>query len=197
MTHAPRIVLLVAIALVITGVSLTAGIKVKVQEDKTFDFTGLRTFAWKLDPNGTIKILQNTGDDPVQIRANLEPTVMAAVERELAKKGFTKATSGTPDLLLDYYLLVGPNIQSQYQGQFVGAVPAWGLPDFAMSATSYKAFEQGSLVVDVMSAREQQIVWRVVAEAGIDRQRTAAQREKLISDAATEMFKKFPPKFKK
>jgi len=197
MTHAPRVPLLVAMALVFTGVSLAAGIKIKTQEDKTFDFTELRTYAWHLDGPSPVKILQNTGDDPAQIRANLEPTVLAAVERELAKKGFTKATSGTPDLYLDYYLLVGPGFSSQYQGQFVGAIPEWGLPDFAMSATSYKAFEQGSLIIDVMSAKMQQIVWRVVAEAEIDRQRAPDQRAKIISDAVTAMLKKFPPKFKK
>jgi len=196
MTQRPRVAPLVALALVIAAASLGAGIKVKTQEDKTFNFTGLRTYAWQLDKVSTVKMLQNTDDDPAKIRASIEPTVLEAADRELAKKGFTKATSGTPDLYLDYYLLVGPGSSSQYQGQFVGAVPAWGLPDFAMSTSSFNAFEQGSLIIDVISAKEQQIVWRVVAEAEIDRQRTPAQRNKLISDAVTAMLKKFPPRFK-
>ena len=196
MTHAPRVALAVPLVVVLAGVSLAAGIKIKTQEDKTFNFAGLRTYAWKLEGAAQIKILQNTGDDPQQISAALEPVVVAAVDKELAKKGFTKVTSGEPDLFVDYYALIGPNISSQYQGQFVGAIPEWGLPDFAMSTTSFKAYEQGSLIIDVISAKQQQIVWRVVGEAELDRQRAPAKRAQLISDAIVAMLKKFPPKFK-
>ena len=33
---------------------------------------------------------------------------------------------------------------AQYRGQFVGAVPPWGLPDFAQTTTSFKIREMGS-----------------------------------------------------
>jgi hypothetical protein len=197
MTHAPRVALAVSLALALGGASLAAGIKIKTQEDKTFNFAGLKTYAWKLEGASQIKILQNTDENPEQIRAVLEPVVVAAVDQELAKKGFTKATSGTPDLYVDYYALMGPNISSQYQGQFVGAIPEWGLPDFVMSTTSYKAYEQGSLIIDVISAKQQQIVWRAIGEAEMDRQRSQAKRAQIVSDAIVAMLKKFPPKFKK
>ncbi len=196
MRHSTRVALAVSLALVVAGVSLAAGIKIKTQEDKTFNFAGLKTYAWKLEGAAQIKILQNTDDNPAKIAAALEPVVVAATDQELAKKGFTKVTTGTPDLYVDYYALIGPNISSQYQGQFVGAIPEWGLPDFVMSTSSFKAYEQGSLIIDVISAKQQQIVWRVVAEAELDRQRAPAKRAQLISDAIVQMLKKFPPKFK-
>ncbi len=196
MTHASRVALAVSLALVLAGASLAAGIKIKTQEDKTFNFAGLKTYAWKLEGASQIKILQNTDENPEQIRAILEPVVVAAVDQELAKKGFTKVTSGTPDLYVDYYALMGPKISSQYQGQFVGAIPEWGLPDFVMSASSYKAYEQGSLIIDVISAKQQQIVWRAIGEAEMDRQRSQAKRVQIVSDAIVAMLKKFPPKFK-
>jgi len=119
------------------------------------------------------------------------------VDQELAKKGFTRVASGQPDLYLDYYLLVGPNASSQFQGQFVGAVPAWGLPDFAMSTTKLTVFEQGSLILDVVSPTAKSTVWRGSADTEVDRRRTPAQRAALITDAVVRMLKKFPPKFKK
>jgi hypothetical protein len=197
MKHATNLALIATLALVVGGAVLVAGIKVKIQEDKTFNFAGLRTYAWHLDGASQIKILQNTDDNPEQIRQNLEPIILPAVDQELAKRGFTKVSSGQPDLLVDYYLLIGPGVTSQYQGQFVGAIPEWGLPDFAMSTSSFKAYEQGSLIIDVISAKDQQIVWRAVAAAEIDRNRTPAQRAKIITDAVGQMLKKFPPKFKK
>jgi hypothetical protein len=197
MKHAKNFALIATLAVVVGGAVLVAGIKVKVQEDKTFNFAGLRTYAWHLEGASQIKMLQNTDDNPEQIRQMLEPIILPAVDQELAKKGFALASSGQPDLYVDYYLLIGPGVTSQYQGQFVGAIPEWGLPDFAMSTSSFKAYEQGSIIIDVISAKDQQIVWRAVAAAEIDRNRTKAQRSKIITDAVGEMLKKFPPKFKK
>ncbi len=182
---------------VVFAVPLVAGIRVDVKSDKTFNFAGLRTYVWRLEGANPVKMLQNTADDPEQIRKNLEPPILAAVDRMLSKKGFSRVSSGLPDLYLDYYVLIGPGVSSQYQGQFVGAVPAWGLPDFVMSTTSLTIYEQGSLIVDVVSVKEEKVVWRGAADAKVDRSRTAAERESLVNDAVGRMLEKFPPKFKK
>ena len=197
MSHVRKLALGASLAIVLAGVPLAAGVKVKVQEDKTFNFAGLRTYAWRLEGASPIKMLQNSADDPVRIRQDLEPIILAAVDQELAKKGFTRVASGQPDLYLDYYLLVGPNASSQFQGQFVGAVPAWGLPDFAMSTSALKVFEQGTLVIDIVSVTQKHTVWRAKAAAEIDRRRTFEERAKVIDEAVAKMFEKFPPKFKK
>jgi len=195
--HARRLSLAVLLALVCAGIPLVARAKVKVQEDKTFDFTGLRTYTWRLEGANPIKLLQSTADDPVEIRKVFEPMILAAVDQELAQKGFTKVSSGEADLYLDYYVLIGPGMTSQYQGQFVGAVPAWGLPDFAMSTTSLSIYEQGSILIDVNSTKLRQLVWRASADAKVDRSRTQAQRVALVNGVIKDMLKKFPPKFKK
>jgi len=198
MSHARRVVLGVTLAVVLAGIPLLAGgVKVKVLEDKRFDFTGLRTYAWRLDDVQPVKVLQNTMDDPVQIRRTFEPMILQAVDKELANKGFSRVSSGQPDLYLDYYLLVGPGVSSQFQGQFIGAVPEWGLPDFMMSTTSLKVYEQGAFIVDVVSPKEARVVWRGSADAKVDRTRKPAERESIIAEAAAKMLKKFPPKFKK
>jgi len=197
MTHARKLAFGVALAVVLASVPLVAGMKVKVQYDKAFNFEGLKTYAWRLDGANPIKMLENTQDNPEQLRKNLEPMVLEAADRELAKKGFKRVTSGQPDLYLDYYLLIGPGVSSQYQGQFIGAVPAWGLPDFVMSTTALTIFEQGSLIIDVVSIAQKQTVWRGAADAKVDRRRTQDERAGVIGDAVAEMFKKFPPKFKK
>jgi hypothetical protein len=196
MTHARTLALGLMLAVALGAASLDAGVKITVKQDKTFNFEGLRTYAWRLDGAEPVKMLQNTVDDPVQIRKDIEPLILKAVDEALAKKGFTRVASD-PQLFLDYYLLVGPGVNSQYQGQFIGAVPAWGLPDFAMSTTSLTIYEQGSLILDVVSPKEKAVVWRGAADAKIDRNRTDAQRASLITDAANKMLAKFPPKFQK
>jgi hypothetical protein len=197
MRHARTLPLVVALAVALAAVPLVAGMKVTVQHDMEFNFEGLKTYAWRLDGANPVRILENSLDKPEEVRKNLEPVILAAVDGELAKKGLKRIESGQPDFYLDYYLLVGPNTESQYQGQFVGAVPAWGLPDFAMSTSALKVFEQGSLVVDIVSITQKHTVWRAKAAAEIDRRRTSTERAGVINEAARKMFEKFPPKLKK
>jgi len=194
MKHAGRLALIIALVTAIAGVAVTAKIKIKVQHDKSFSFVGLKTYAWHPDGAGDVKILENTSDDPAKIKEKLEPVLRQAVDQELAKRGMTLVASGTPDFYVNYYVLIGPASSSQYQGQFIGAVPAWGLPDFMMSTTALKAFEQGSVILDISSVSLKAVVWRAVAEAEIDRQRSDAERVKRIQDGVREMLKKFPPK---
>jgi hypothetical protein len=187
----------VAAVLPLAVAVVQAGMKVKVEFDKEYDFSKVRTFGWHPDGAGEVKLLMREGGDPEQIRARWEPTIKDAVEKEMAKRGLVPATSGVPDLYLNYYFLSGPNSEAQTRGQFIGAVPPWGVPDFEMTTTSLKIFEQGTLILDLIDGPKRQIVWRGIGEAQVDRQRTPAEREKRIRGAMAELLKKFPPKQKK
>ena len=182
--------------LALTTAVVHAGIKVKVEFDKEYDFSKVRTYGWHPDGAGEVKLLMREGGDPEQIRVRWEPTIKDAVEKEMAKRGLVPATSGVPDLYLNYYFLSGPNSESQYRGQFIGAIPPWGVPDFEMTTSSLKIFEQGTLILDLIDGPKRQIVWRGIGEAKVDRQRTPVEREKRIREAMAELLKKFPPKSK-
>jgi hypothetical protein len=197
MTHRWKQALALAAVLALGVAVVHAGVKVRAEFDKEYDFSKARTFGWHPDGAGEVKLLMREGGDPEQIRVRWEPTIKDAVEREMTKRGLAPATAGTPDLMMHYYFLSGPNSESQFRGQFVGAVPPWGLPDFAMTTTSFKIFEQGTLVLDFIDGPKRQIVWRGIAEAEVDRQRSPAEREKRLRDAVGELLKKYPPKAKK
>jgi hypothetical protein len=177
------------------SVVFAGGLKVNVKHDKTFNFAGLKTYSWRLEGANPVKLLQNTDHDPEKIRATMEPIVIAAVDQALAKQGLTRVPMGQSDLFIDYYVLIGPGVSSQYHGQFVGAIPEWGLPDFAMSTSALKIFPQGSLIIDILSAKQQMIVWRGSADAELDAKRTREQQVALINEAANKMLQKFPPKY--
>jgi len=196
MKQARMLALGALLAFVVAGVAFAAGIKVQVQHDKTFDFAGLKTYHWRLEGPNPVRLLQSTEHDPEQIRKNVEPPVLAAIDQALAKRGFKRVPPGESDLFIDYYVLVGPGVSAQTHGQFVGAIPEWGLPDFAMSTSALKIYMQGSLIVDIGSVERKSVVWRGYAEAELDAKRTQAQRVKVINDVAEKMLQKFPPKYK-
>ena len=185
------------IALLVMGVAVSAGVKTRASFDKEYDFTKPKTFGWHPDGAGEVKMLELSGDDPVKLLERFDPVFKDAIATELTRRGLVLATDGKPDIVVHYYVLIGPNSESQFRGQFVGAVPPWGLPDFAMTTTSFKVFEQGTVVLDLMDATRKEIVWRGVAEAQINREKSPAERDKRIRDGIAELLKKFPPKGKK
>jgi len=197
MTHRWKQALAIAAVLALAVAVVHAGVKVRAEFDKECDFSKARTFGWHPDGAGEVKLLMREGGDPEQIRKRWEPTIKDAVEKEMTQRGLVPATSGVPDLYLNYYFLSGPNSEAQTRGQFIGAVPPWGVPDFEMTTTSLKIFEQGTLMLDIIDGPKRQIVWRGIAEAEVDRQRTPVEREKRLREAVGELLKKYPPKAKK
>lgn len=169
-----------------------AGIKVKVQHAKSFDFAKVRTWSWHPDAAGDVKILQATPENPKQILAELDPTIRAAVEAELARRGLTAAAAPTTDLQVNYYVLIGPAFSTQQMGQFLAAVPEWGLPPFQGQTTSVEVYEQGTLVIDLASTALRSVIWRGSAQAKIDRDFKKPQRDARLRDAIARMFKKYP-----
>jgi hypothetical protein len=187
-------ILILALAV---SVVLSAKVKVAVLHDPEFDFRPMKTFAWHPDGAGEVKVLIKNSGDPEELRKLFEPVIRPAVEQELTKKGLTPAQGGPPDLYASYYVLITAGDSSQYMGQFISPTMEWGVPPFAGATQSLKIYEQGSLILDLSSPSLKSAVWRGVAKAEIDRQRSASQREARIREAVREMAKKYPPKPKK
>ena len=190
-------VLLTLAAAAVLAVPSGARVKVETAHDPAADFTPLRVWAWPADGPGQVKMALTKDDDPEPTRKRFEPTVMASVEEALGKKGFRKAGAGeSPDFLVAYFALISVSTSGQTLGQFLPGSVAWGLPPFEAVATSLKIYEQGSLVLDVMTP-DSKPMWRGVARAEVHRDRPDAERSKRIREAVFDLVDKFPPKQKK
>jgi hypothetical protein len=121
----------------------------------------------------------------------------------MTKKGLTVAASGTPDVQLHYYVLVTIASNGQFMGQFLPAVPYWGLPPFAPATTSLDVATQGSLVLDALLPGEKdrrRVVWRGMAQSTVEDGDADSVREARLKQASAELIKRFPrtpPKNKK
>jgi hypothetical protein len=101
-----------------------AKIKVKAEPDPTYDFSTVRTWAW--DAEGDVIMARTPTDDPVALKARLDPLIRKYVAAEMAKRGLAVATGAPPDVHLHYYVLVTVASSGQEMGQFLPAVPYWG-----------------------------------------------------------------------
>ena len=185
-------------ASLLLAVSAGAGSKVKVtvQKAKDFQFAGRHAYAWHPEEPVSVKFLQALGD-PEKFKAYYDPLTRPLIEQELAKRGFTKVAADQADFFVCYYVLIGPEATSQYQGQFIGAIPEWGLPDFVMATTALKVIDKGSIVVDVMSKELKATIWRGIAAAQINGRLNDTERMERVGKAFADMFKEFPPKDQK
>ncbi len=185
----PRVVsgLLLALALV---VAVDAKVKVRTEQDKTFDFRGVRTWAWHPSGSGDVKMAVTPDDNPAAVRERFAPVIEDAVTKELARRGIGQAAD--PQVFVNYYVLLSTNMSAQTMGQFVPTVPEWGLPPFSGATQSLRVFEQGSLLIDVTAAATRAIVWRGLAQAEIHRERTPAERDARLRAAIADLLKKLP-----
>jgi uncharacterized protein DUF4136 len=179
----------------LVAVTLSARIKVQSDFDPNADFSTLKTWAWPPDGPGQMKMALTKDDDPEVPRKRFEPVIVAAVEEAMAKKGFPKAAAGQqPDFLVAYFALISMNTNSQVMGQFIPGTMEWGIPPFEGRTQSLKIYEQGTLVLDVMSADGKKPIWRALARAELNRERADAERDKNLRGAVFDLVKEFPPK---
>jgi Domain of unknown function (DUF4136) len=171
-----------------------AGVKVQTQRDPKFDFSQLKTWSWNPSGPGDVKVWVTAESKSEPVKRKYEPVIMQAVEDELARRGLSRASGSPPDFSVTYYLLITVGTDAQHMGQFVPAVAQWGLPPFAPQTTALTMYPQGSLVLDIGSPDPSHVVWRAVAQAEIDLERTEAQRAVRIRNVVRDVVAKLPRK---
>ena len=186
--------LLCAVAIVLVA-TVEAKIKVRAEPDPEFDFATVKTWSWDADA-GDVIMARTPSDDPAALKARIDPMIRKFIEQEMTKKGLRAAAAGaTPDVFLHYYVLVTINATGQYAGQFLPAVPYWGLPPFNPGTTALDVATKGSLIVDALlpgAAGERKVVWRGLAESTVADDDPQPKRESRLREAAAELVKRFP-----
>jgi hypothetical protein len=109
---------------------------------------------------------------------------MGAVEKQLVLKGFRLLEGSSPDLRVHYHANVRQRIDVEATDRQYGY--------YAGDAEPRKVeFEQGTLVVDVIDARTNRLIWRGWAQDSVD----VDNRDRLhrqVDEGVARMFKYFP-----
>jgi len=170
--------------------SAVARVDVKIDFDKAFNFTSVRS--WRFDPagSGEVKMARTQKDDPDAVKAVAEPIIVDAVTKEMQLLKLQRADS--PDVIVRYFLLLTTNQTTQTMGQFLPGTVAWGLPPFEQTTQSLKLMNQGSLVIDL--AANGNVVWRGIAQAKLKFDADFKKREAVIREAVHDLLRRFPPK---
>jgi hypothetical protein len=174
--------------------ALVAGAKIEVQRNKTFNFATLKTWSWNPGKPGDVKVWLTAESKSEPVQRQYEPMIMKVVEEELARRGFTKASGTAPDFTVTYYVLITAASNSQQIGQFLPATTEWALPPFTAQTQAFHMYPLGTLVLDVGAPDADHVVWRAVAQAEVEIQKTDAAREARLRGIVKDVFGKLPRK---
>jgi hypothetical protein len=166
--------------------AIAAAQKTTYDFDKTASFAEFRTYAWK---DGTA-----TGNELIDKR------LVAAIETQLAAKGFVKNESN-PDVFVVYHMAFDEqkDISSFSSGPMYGGYGyGWG-GGWGTTTTDVRVREIliGTLAVDIIDAKKKQVAWRGLGSKEIDTQAKPEKRDQNINKAVEKIFKNYPPKVKK
>lgn len=191
-SRAPTALALIA-ALAVLATPLVARVKVRADVDKTFNFAAVKTWAWRADSPGEVKMTLTKDDDPEAVRKRYEPAIVQAVQDEMARRSLAMARDAAPDVRVAYFVLISAGTSAQEFGQFASWT-AWGLPPVAFGQTqSLRMLTQGTLLLDVMpEGKSDTPVWRGIAQAEIHGERSIEDRTKRIREAVRDLLKRLP-----
>jgi Domain of unknown function (DUF4136) len=178
-----RLVTVGMIALLLPATAMAQ--KVSYDYDKTASFATFKTYSHK---DGT-KVGQQLIDD----------RIVAAIDAELAAKGFTKVEAN-PDVFVVYHVAFDKQKDiSTYSSGYGGGYGAYGWGwggGMGTSTTQVRDILVGTLVVDLADAKKGQLAWRGMGVKEVDTQAKPEKRDKSISNAMKKIFKNYPPKEK-
>jgi len=148
---------------------------------RSADFVQYRTFEW-----GPADALP-TGDPRLDRDPFFQDHVQGAVEKGLAGKGFARVSSGTPDLLIHYHA----NISQRLDINRLDRERGYCYDDDCRVRTVEA--EAGTLVLDVVDARTNRLVWRGWAQHSVeDMLHDRDRMEEKINEAVTRMLEQLP-----
>jgi hypothetical protein len=150
---------LISIAIVAATTTYTPKYRVKVTADKRTDFSKIRSYTWQSSHPSAIK--------------EIDEEVVAAVERQLAGVGLTKASAGTGDVVATYASLTRTDVNVRAKPLSKDYRPEYGV---------------ATVIVYLLDPA----TLRPLLEMRADRKIEPAGIRATINNVVEEMFRQYP-----
>lgn len=159
-----------------------ATIKISSDFDRQADFLKYKTY----------QLSNDTQNLPIQ-QLNRD-RIIAAVENEMAAKGFSK--SDNPDIIVDVNI-TGKEIQTATAtttGGYGYGYREWGYGGgFSTTQINYDQYTEGTMIITFVDASAEKIVWQGTGTKTLVENASTEKREKNINYAVQQIFYKYPP----
>ncbi len=172
-----RIILLGLIGLMVLATGCSS-IRVNYDYDREEDFSRFKTFDF-LTPPVDIRV-----DELVMRR------IYSAIALDLKTKNLTRVMDD-PDLWVAVHMQVQDRIDVATWGYHYAPYYWYGYWGTGVSAYRY---EEGALIIDFVSAKDDELVWRGVGQGALPDRPTSDQIDNLVKYTVGKILHKFPPK---
>jgi hypothetical protein len=160
-------------ALLVVGLAIAsaaaASSRIAVEHDPATDFARYTTYAWK----------QGAPARRLETQKNIETTV----DQRLLDLGWVRV-SHSADAWVSTYLLVDRHTLAELANP-----TTWEFYTGSMSVDAYDV-GAGTLVVDIVDAATERVVWRGLVSGSVTG--TAVRNQRKLDKALRKMFKRFP-----
>jgi hypothetical protein len=156
-----------------------SGIDVSHDYDRNFHFAALKTWSW------SPKEMQTNGGQISRVSSLTHERIRSAVDHELSQKKYERVQPEAADFWVRHYAAIGQRIESD-SGY-----------DYGWYGQDLRVYDEGTVVIDVITAKDKRLVWRGTARGAIDPSLTPEEREKKVQEVVHEIMADFPPKSSK
>jgi hypothetical protein len=174
--------LLVWISLI--SVASCSGIEVDRHVDPAADFSRLATWSW-------IPRLRDESGDPRVASPLFEERLRAAVERELAARGYRRAEEGEGDFGVRWQASVEDRVDVHTIDHYVRG-DSWDPAPRIESETLTFPVEEGLLLLDAVDSADGRVLWRGQARARVARSSTPEERAVRLDETVHALLEGFP-----
>ena len=163
--------------------------------DRKADFGGYHTYAWLSGDQ------EKTGDRRADSSA-VDMRIRIAVGTQLRLKGYHAVAEGKPDFYVAYHIGLkdsSPSISTQYYSDgmaghaFAHAADTRSAGKSTPTDNEAPSFLTGSLLIDIVDAASQKLIWRGTAAGEVDPGLTSQQRDERTKTIVQRILSHFPP----
>lgn len=158
--------------------------RVESDFDPQAGFSDLRTYSWMEEPaqpGAAARSVRPTSD---LVKRRIE----RAVDAELARKGYQR-TSTNPDFKVGMLTIVDEKVDVDYINRYYG----YRRTTFVVQEAVVSEYLQGTLVLDIVDAKKNELIWRGSASGALPDNPTPERVEKTVNEAVAQIMERFPP----
>jgi len=154
-----------------------SGIDVSHDYDRSYNFVALKTWAWS--PKETEK---GSGGPISRVSSLTHERIRSAVDHEMTQKKYERVEVESADFWVRHYAAVGQRIEAD---------PGY---DYGWYGQDLRVYDEGTIIVDVISPKDKRLIWRGTARGAVDPDTKPEEREQRIQEAVHAILADFPPK---
>ncbi len=154
--------------------------------DQSADFSNIKNYAWVAD----LDFAKDT--DNYQVNPLMEQRVTNAIDSALSSKGLNKVNKQNADVVINIHASVKTKTTSDsFTTSFGHPWHTWGLG--INTHTQTKEYEYGTLIVDIIDAKSDKLIWRGAKEGLLKKYHAPEKRTRAVNNLVNQILNHFPP----